>query len=232
VVYTRFVHTGAPMCISSFCSALMATSLSQDQCKTIMKPLLDAALPALGINRHLTRTVVHGPRLYQGLSIPELWTLQGILKLWIAVAHGDAATITGCNLRAALSLHTIELGLPGHMFQQDFDSFEHIATPSWLTHMWLFCQTATLQLHPSAPTIPLQRENGSYLMVQFHQYGYSKTDLYHLNLCRLWCHAICLTDITTGDGLRIHPLSWLGYPTLGPHTDVLPGNVGHYGKPT
>jgi hypothetical protein len=148
---------------------LMATSLSQAQCKQIVKSLLDAALPVLGINRHLTRMVVHRPRLYQGLRVPELWTLQGILKLWITVAHGNATTITGCNLRAALSLHTIELGLPGHMFQQDFDAFGHLATPSWLTHLWMFCQTANLRLHPSAPTIPLQREHDSYLMFQFHQ---------------------------------------------------------------
>ncbi len=90
----------------------MSTSLSQAQCDSIMVPILDAALPALGVNRHLTRTVVHAPKKYQGLGIPELWTTQGILKLWIAIAHGDANTITGCALRAVLSLHTNELGLP------------------------------------------------------------------------------------------------------------------------
>ena len=48
-------------------------------------------------------------------------------------------------------------------------------------------------------------------MLEFYKYGYRKEDLFHLNLCRLWCHAVCLSDITTGDGLRIHPMSWLGY---------------------
>ena len=190
---------------------LMATSLSHAQCKTIMQPLLDAGLPALGINRHLTRSVVHGPRRYQGLGIPDLWVLQGILKVWLTIAHGDASTITGCSLRAALSLHTIELGLPGHMFQQDFDKFGHLATHSWLTHLWIFCRASNIQLKPSTPTIPLERENDSYLMSQFYQYGYRTEELYHLNLCRLWCHSVRLSDITTGDGFRIHPLSWLGY---------------------
>jgi hypothetical protein len=109
---------------------LMATSLSKAQCNTIMRPLLEAGLPALGINRPLTRAVVYGPRRFQGLGIPDLWALQGILKLWLAIAHGDASTITGCSLRAVLSLHTIELGLPGHMCQQDCDTFGHLATSS------------------------------------------------------------------------------------------------------
>jgi hypothetical protein len=115
------------------------------------------------------------------------------------------------------------------MFQQDFDAFGHLATPSWLTHLWIFCRASNLQLHPSTPTLQLQRTNDSYLMHQFYQYGYRDTELYHLNLCRLWCQAICLSDITTGDGLRIHPLSWLGFP----HDDA-----GHaykwptHGRPT
>ena len=139
-----------------------------------MQPLLDAGLPALGINRHLTRSVVHGPRRFQGLGIPELWVLQGILKLWLAIAHGDASTITGCSLRAALSLHTIKLGLPGHMFHQDFDKFGHLATQSWLTHVWIFCSAHNIQLTPLTSTIPLEQDNDSYLMLEFYKYGYRK----------------------------------------------------------
>jgi hypothetical protein len=50
-------------------------------------------------------------------------------------------------------------------------------------------------------------------MQRFLEYGYKDTDLYHLNLCRQFCHATRLSDITTGDGRRIHPASWSGYPT-------------------
>ena len=84
---------------------LMATSLSKAQCATIMQPILDAGLPALGLNRHMPHIVVYGPKRYQGVGIPDLWMLQGILKLWLAIAHGDANTITGCSIRALLSLN-------------------------------------------------------------------------------------------------------------------------------
>jgi hypothetical protein len=59
---------------------LMATSLSKAQCNRIMKPIRAAGLPALGINRHLTPEVVHGRKRYQGVGIPDLWTIQSIIK--------------------------------------------------------------------------------------------------------------------------------------------------------
>ena len=52
---SRFSHTEAWFSLN-YCIMktlkypLMATSLSRDQCDSIMKPILDAALPALGIN--------------------------------------------------------------------------------------------------------------------------------------------------------------------------------------
>jgi hypothetical protein len=105
---------------------LMATSLTQKQCDQIMKPVLDASLKALGISRSLTRNVVYGPRRYQGLGIPDLWLTQGILKLWIALAHGDAETITGSSLCAVLALHTLELGLPGSFLIHNYDTYQHL----------------------------------------------------------------------------------------------------------
>jgi hypothetical protein len=190
---------------------LMATSLSKSQCDTIMKPILDAGLSALGFNCKMTRAVVYGPRRFQGVGIPNLWTLQGILKLRLAVAHGDAPTITGSSLRSVLALHTIELGLPGTVFQQDYSTFGNLATTSWLKNLWEFCDETKIQLVPASQTLHLARESDSFLMLQFSKFGYKAQDLAHLNLCRLWCHAIRLSDITTGDGQRIHPLAWQGY---------------------
>jgi hypothetical protein len=192
---------------------LMATSLSKAQCETIMKPIRAAALPAMGINRHLNLTVVHGPQKYQGVGIPDLWTVQGILKLWLALRHGDAPTLTGHQLRASMELHTIEIGLPGHLLQQDFAIFGHLATTSWLQHLWEFCQDSAIQLHSTTPTLILAREHDTFLMRTFASFGYRHKHLEQLNLCRLYCHATRLSDITTGDGCRIHPESWQGHAT-------------------
>jgi hypothetical protein len=49
----------------------------------------------------------------------DLWTVQGTLKLWLALRHGDAPTITGNQVRASMELQTIKIGLSGHLLQQD-----------------------------------------------------------------------------------------------------------------
>jgi hypothetical protein len=192
---------------------LMATSLSKAQCNRIMQPIRAAALPALGINRHLTMVVAHGPKRYQGVGIPDLWTVQGILKLWLALQHGDAPTITGHQLRASMELHTIEIGLPGQLLHQDYKKFGKLATNSWLKHLWEFCDDSNLQLTSTTPQLHLARDHDEFLMTAFASHGYRDSQLTLLNLCRLSCHALRLSDISTGDGRRILPKSWQGYPT-------------------
>jgi hypothetical protein len=190
---------------------LMATSLSKKQCNYIMKPIRAAALAALGINRHLTRTAVHGPQQYQGVGVPDLWTVQGILKLWLATQHGDAPTITGNQLRASMELHTMEIGLPGHLLQQqNYQIYGQLATTSWLKHLWDFCDDSNLQMTSTTPKLKLARNGDEFLMSKSATYGYRDKQLNQLSLCRLFCHAICISDITTGDGRQINPMSWEG----------------------
>jgi hypothetical protein len=192
---------------------LMATSLSKTQCNRIMKPIQADGLPALGINRHLTLEVVYGPKRYQGVGITDLWTIRGILKFWVASQHGDAPTITGHQLRASMELHTIEIRLPGQLFHQDYKIFGQLATNSWLQHLWELCDDSNFQLISSAPQLYLARDHDKFLMTAFASHGYQDSQLTLLNLYRLSCYALCLSDISTGDGRRILPRSWQGYPT-------------------
>ena len=75
-----------------------------------------------------------------------------------------------------------------------------------------FCDETHIQLHPSSPPVLLAQEHDEFLMSHFsEEHGYHTEQLYHLNLCRLWCHAVRLSDTTTGDGIRIHPLAWNGH---------------------
>jgi hypothetical protein len=193
---------------------LTATSLSKSQCDKIMKPIRAAALSALGMNHHLTKIIVHGPQRYQGVGIPDLWTVQGILKLWLAIHHGDTKTITGHQLHASIELQTIKIGLPGDLLQQDFKIFGQLSMLSWLKHLWEFCDNSFIQLKSTTPPkLEIARENDLFLMSTLALFGYRDKQLSHLNLCRLFCHATRLSDITTGDGKRIHPGSWKGQPT-------------------
>jgi hypothetical protein len=67
-------------------------------------------------------------------------------------------------------------------------------------------------------------------------HGYQDSQLTLLNLCCLSCHALRLSDISTGNGQHILPRSWEGYPTdssgcelNGPTMDAHRTWLGTYG---
>jgi hypothetical protein len=49
----------------------------------------------------------------------------------------------------------------------DYDNFSHLATGSWLNHLWHFCHESKIQLEPSTKPIPLACEDDVFLMLQF-----------------------------------------------------------------
>jgi hypothetical protein len=61
--------------------------------------------------------------------------------------------------------------------------------------------------------LTLAQTEDTFLMSTFAAFGYGKTQLKQLNLCQLFCHALRISDITTGDGRRIHSESWKGQAT-------------------
>jgi len=67
---------------------LVTTTLTEAECSTIMKPILAASLPAMGVVRTLARAVVHGPVRYQGLEVPNLYTEQMVVRITTLLQYG------------------------------------------------------------------------------------------------------------------------------------------------
>jgi hypothetical protein len=120
-----------------------------------------------------------------------------------------------------MELHTLEIGLPGQLLHQDFHTYGILATNTWLRHLWEYCHDSRIQLTATTPQLQLARERDEFLMLKFAAFGYRKTQLAELNLCRLYCHASRISDLTTGDGRRIRTQSWKGYPTESSGTEYV-----------
>jgi len=68
---------------------LIATTLMEKQCQAILKLVLQQGLPAMGVNQNLPHAVVHGPRIYQGLNIPNLYSEQMITHIQTILKFGS-----------------------------------------------------------------------------------------------------------------------------------------------
>ncbi len=64
-----------------------ALNLTKKQCEFIMSPILNYALPAVGICRSFPRTIVFSPIKYLGLGIKHLYTLQEISRIKYILLH-------------------------------------------------------------------------------------------------------------------------------------------------
>ncbi len=73
--------------------------------------------------------IVHTPLKFQGLGIPSLYMTQGIIQLEALID----TLITKENMSSLIQCSAedlkIEVGLPGHLLQQDYTCVQHGITP-------------------------------------------------------------------------------------------------------
>jgi hypothetical protein len=93
--------------------ALPALNLSKAQCDKLLTPILQAALPKEGYNRHFPKEVIHGPNGLLGADIHHPYTTQLIAHINMLPWHGGQDTITGQLSMGNIETTKLELGLPG-----------------------------------------------------------------------------------------------------------------------
>ena len=89
---------------------LPVTCLSETQCTSILAPVLNTALPAIGISRRFRREFIQGPAECMGLGLPSLYTFQGAAHIDLLVTHWRETNDTGNLLRASLESLKLEIG--------------------------------------------------------------------------------------------------------------------------
>jgi hypothetical protein len=68
---------------ASFSFPLRALTLSWENWKGIMNPVLEVCLPRAGFAKNFPRVVLFGPHKYQGKGLSHLWYTQEIMKLGV-----------------------------------------------------------------------------------------------------------------------------------------------------
>jgi hypothetical protein len=146
---------------------------TEKQCTAILHPLLTLALQAMGIQGNFPRDLVHGPKKYQGLGIPNLYITQGIAHINWLLKYGTAEEhLTGKLIQQSMEAMKVEVRLPGPILSQSYDAFGQLATNCWLKHTWKFLFDTGIQMEDKGSDFKPQRDNDSYLTELFYNYGY------------------------------------------------------------
>jgi len=99
----------------------------------------------------------------------------------------------------------LELGLLGPLFTHSYESYGHIVTPTWLSHLWSFLCEHNIQVHLGLQSLSTNCTNNRFLMLSFYHNGFDGKQLLLLNKCHLFLRVTTLSDISSGDGTKIIP---------------------------
>jgi hypothetical protein len=89
---------------------LTCTTLTEKQCKQIMRPAMSAGLAKSHICRSFPTSLLHVGAEALGAGLPHLFTIQGIARLSTLVSHSPGGSITSLLLRAAMESALQEAG--------------------------------------------------------------------------------------------------------------------------
>jgi hypothetical protein len=117
--------------------------------------------------------------------------------------------MTGQLILASFEQLRLEIGIPGFLTSSSFQEFKVLITPSWLTDLWDFLQRFGIKLHDQAGQLLPQRKNDKFLMDEFRT-QFRGLELKQLNECRMFLHAVTLSDIVSANGQEITINSWEG----------------------
>ena len=187
---------------------LAATNLSKADCKKITQPLLDVALPAMGLPRRMPHALVFAPKEFLGYGIFDIWVQQGIDQISVCLDYGHRKRddITGNLLRDVSESLRIELGMPKSPLSYDYKTWHLCLTHTKLHVLWQFCSESGIQLHDGRVDTPVLRLSDHFLMEIFSTTPrISPKELAILNHCRLFLRVKLLSDLCTGDGLSLRP---------------------------
>jgi hypothetical protein len=191
--------------------ALPALTLTSNDCKSIIWPLLQALLPKSGINRYIKRDLLYAPIEYQGFGVQNIYLTQGINHITDIVEHKWKKTLTGHFITSSLECLRLETGIQGHIFTQDYYEYQtFLLNQSWIENTWQFATDNKITIHEGTTDYNLRRINDVNLMNQAKNTYLSSIESKDFNKCRIYLHALTLADITRGDGKGISYNSWHG----------------------
>ena len=122
-----------------------------------MAPVLLSGLPKAGICRHTPRALIYGDKEHQGLGLHNLYTTMGINRIQAFMDHIWHKTVTGDLMRISLESLKLELGIEGSLFECDYELYGHLATDSWMKHVWEFAYNNSIKINENTATGLLMR---------------------------------------------------------------------------
>jgi exonuclease III len=193
---------------------LTATTISKEDSRRIMRPLLDACLPRMGIVKTLGYDYTYGSRQLLGLGIPEPYHVSFASQLEFILHNIWKQTVAGKLILMESQEIAIELGVEDPFHQPRTSRiWEGLLTPnSWIAPICDYINEQGIKLRfPSWSKSRLIREDDRYIMEEIatlSKYEMSKKEFKAFNFCRLFKRVHSMAEILDSSGKGIADRAW------------------------
>ena len=183
---------------------IATTTFTMKQCETLLRPILKAALPKLGIARTTGRKYLHGPIKLQGCNIPNIYTELGVARLNLLLSHGGRSTQVGTALTCCIESLQLECGAVEELFSLDYKKYGPLVTNCTLKHTWEFLHQNSFSLLTNHKTPRLLRVNDEAIMTAIiDRTDYNEKELVEINKFCMYLQVCTVADITDRNGTQI-----------------------------
>ena len=184
---------------------LPASTLSQDECTSIMHPTFKVALPKSGIAANVSTDCRHGPLKSGGYGAISLFHYQGTSRTAALVEHCLRKTPTGKLINVCIEDLVLEIGYFQTLWLMPFPTYQ-----KWTSdHSWVYaiCEynfTNNIKLHLDHASLSPKRTHDKPIMELAATHFDTAGDLSAINRVRMFHGVVSLADITTADGHKLN----------------------------
>lgn len=192
---------------------LISTTITKEEGRRILRPILDACLPKMGLVKTLGYDYIHGSVESQGLGIPDLFHYSCAAKIEFIINHLWKKSLVGELIEMEIQELAIELGIEDPFRPLNQRIWEGLATDNiWIRSVCEYLEDQDMEIK-----LPIQyhhrriRENDKYIMEEIADLSkkeMSNKDVRSFNYCRLFKRALTMSEILDSSGTSFSARSW------------------------
>ena len=188
-----------------------AITITEKECNGLMSKIKEAALPKMGMNKKIGNAYLYGPKRFQGINFPNLYTKLCVEQIQMLLKHGGQTTQAGISLTSCLEGHQLETGVGMKLFDLDYNKYGFLATGSIITHTWRMLHETGMKMLTSHATPWLSQEHDLCIMQEIiEQSDYGISELKSINCCQMYLNVVSISDITEGNSTTVTANAYMG----------------------
>jgi hypothetical protein len=172
---------------------------------------------ALGLNRTFPRAVLHGSTLLGGIGILSSSQRNSKDRVNYFLYNVRQKSTNCFKIEISIIYTQLDIGLFGQFFKSSFQTYSHLASPSFCVQIWGELEDLGLSLRPSVTSTwtPEPLCSSDQPIMHLACKVFSKKGSAMINRCRMYLQLISIADLLTSSSGIIHPAYFDGQLPLG-----------------